>query len=190
MIEIRFTALPTWAHGETADRRSRFAFSADWDQTRRLLDRELRLLEASDVVLGVAVDQRYIRLDGQLRRGAPAPWHPGVELSFTSGSVARLDPLVRRGLELIDRAGGDVKAARRRAHPDNGGMHEDIAAINVALDLSRLVYATDACVLWRHNVRSIALGLEALRAVDRFGISRRGEQYAGFRGALPVRAGT
>jgi len=37
---------------------------------------------------------------------------------------------------------------------------------------------------WRHNVRSIALGLEALRAVDRYGISRRGEQYAGFRAAL------
>src|SRR5688500_17571774 len=44
----------------------------------------------------------------------------------------------------------------------------------------RLVYATDVCVHWEDNVRSIALGLEALRAVDRFGISRRGEQYAGF----------
>ena len=35
-----------------------------------------------------------------------------------------------------------------------------------------------------HNLRSIALGLKALRAVDRYGVSRRGEQYAGFRAAL------
>lgn len=48
----------------------------------------------------------------------------------------------------------------------------------------RLVYHTDTCVRWRHNVRSIALGLEALRAVDRYGISYSGEQYAGFK-ALP-----
>lgn len=45
----------------------------------------------------------------------------------------------------------------------------------------RLVYATDACRHWDDNVRSIALGLEALRAVDRFGITRRGEQYAGWK---------
>jgi hypothetical protein len=45
----------------------------------------------------------------------------------------------------------------------------------------RLVYATDVCSWWEHNVRSIALGLEALRAVDRYGITRRGEQYAGWR---------
>lgn len=37
---------------------------------------------------------------------------------------------------------------------------------------------------WQANVRAIALSLEALRAVDRHGVTRRGEQYAGF-GALP-----
>lgn len=45
----------------------------------------------------------------------------------------------------------------------------------------RLVYATDTCERWEHNVRSIALGLEALRAVDRYGITRQGEQYAGWK---------
>lgn len=38
---------------------------------------------------------------------------------------------------------------------------------------------------WQINVRAIALGLEALRAVDRYGITERGEQYAGFK-ALPA----
>ena len=37
---------------------------------------------------------------------------------------------------------------------------------------------------WRANVRAIALGLEALRKIDRYGIGSGGEQYTGF-GALP-----
>lgn len=44
-----------------------------------------------------------------------------------------------------------------------------------------LRYATDAHAYWQHNVRAIALGLEALRAVDRYGITRSGEQYTGWR---------
>lgn len=34
---------------------------------------------------------------------------------------------------------------------------------------------------WRDNVRALALGLRSLRAVDRYGITKRGEQYAGWR---------
>lgn len=37
---------------------------------------------------------------------------------------------------------------------------------------------------WQANVRAIALGLEALRKVDRYGIARGGEQYRGWK-ALP-----
>jgi hypothetical protein len=44
-----------------------------------------------------------------------------------------------------------------------------------------LSYATDAYEWWQHNVRAIALSLEALRAVDRYGVSKSGEQYAGWR---------
>jgi hypothetical protein len=38
---------------------------------------------------------------------------------------------------------------------------------------------------WQQNVRAIALSLEALRKVDRYGVSRRGEQYRGWK-ALPT----
>ena len=38
---------------------------------------------------------------------------------------------------------------------------------------------------WQANVRAIALGLEALRKVDRYGIARSGEQYRGWN-ALPA----
>jgi hypothetical protein len=43
-----------------------------------------------------------------------------------------------------------------------------------------LRYWTDIFWQWRANVRAIALGLEALRAVDRYGITQRGEQYTGW----------
>lgn len=44
-----------------------------------------------------------------------------------------------------------------------------------------LKYASDTFDDWQANVRAIALGLEALRRVDRYGITRRGEQYTGWR---------
>lgn len=34
---------------------------------------------------------------------------------------------------------------------------------------------------WQANLRAIALGLEALRKVERYGIAERGQQYAGYR---------
>lgn len=34
---------------------------------------------------------------------------------------------------------------------------------------------------WQDNVRAIALALQALRAVDRYGVTKRGEQYAGWK---------
>lgn len=44
-----------------------------------------------------------------------------------------------------------------------------------------LTYATDQFTAWQDNVRAIALGLEALRAVDRYGITKNAEQYAGWK---------
>lgn len=41
---------------------------------------------------------------------------------------------------------------------------------------------------WQHNARAIALTLEALRAVDRYGATSKGEQYRGFK-ALPAGSG-
>lgn len=51
-----------------------------------------------------------------------------------------------------------------------------------------LRYATDEFTDWQDNLRAIALGLEALRKVDRYGITRGGEQYRGF-AALPAGSG-
>jgi len=48
-----------------------------------------------------------------------------------------------------------------------------------------LKYATDVFSEWKDNLRAIALGLEALRKVDRYGITKKGEQYTGWK-ALPA----
>lgn len=71
--------------------------------------------------------------------------------------------------------------ARQPQHP----------GVRVAFDSKHgpLTYATDAYERqygfglqgWQANVRAIALGLEALRAVDRYGVTRRGEQYTGWK---------
>lgn len=47
-----------------------------------------------------------------------------------------------------------------------------------------LKYTADKFATWIENLRAIALGLEALRKVDRYGMTSRGEQYAGWK-ALP-----
>jgi hypothetical protein len=44
-----------------------------------------------------------------------------------------------------------------------------------------LSYPCDTFTDWHDNLRAIALALEALRKVDRYGVTRRGEQYAGFK---------
>lgn len=54
-----------------------------------------------------------------------------------------------------------------------------------------LIYATDrygwnyndqpVAEGWKQNLRAIALGMEALRRVERYGIASRGEQYRGYR---------
>lgn len=41
---------------------------------------------------------------------------------------------------------------------------------------------------WKHNLRAIALGLEALRKVDRYGIGQAGAQYTGY-AELPAGGG-
>lgn len=47
-----------------------------------------------------------------------------------------------------------------------------------------LSYPCDTFNAWEGNLRAIALALEHLRAVDRYGVTQRGEQYRGWT-ALP-----
>lgn len=84
------------------------------------------------------------------------------------------------------RLDGQIRADARPWHP----------GVILAFDSKHgpLKYATDIFTAWQHNVRAIALGLEALRKVDRYGITRRGEQYTGWKAlgagiAMPASGG-
>ncbi|RFA12138.1 hypothetical protein B7R22_17050 [Subtercola boreus] len=46
--------------------------------------------------------------------------------------------------------------------------------------LGALSYPCDTFTTWQDNLRAIALALEALRKVDRYGVTKHGEQYRGF----------
>lgn len=94
----------------------------------------------------------------------------GHELGFLDGRNVVIGAALRE--QDIRRDGLPRADARAPMHP----------GVELSFDSrhGRLTYATDTCERWEHNVRSIALGLQGLRAVDRYGITRTGEQYAGW----------
>lgn len=75
----------------------------------------------------------------------------------------------------------------------DGGVYAKARIQNSAVILEckvgadRLSFPCDCFNWWEDNVRAIALALEALRKVDRYGV-RAGKQYEGFK-ALPSGAG-
>lgn len=115
---------------------------------------------------------------------------------FTAGWSDTLDLLLRevdmlRGKNLV--LGVDVPEADFKL---NGELRARAKAATPAVEVAfeskhgPLIYRCDRyngtpwgnkMELWQHNVRAIALGLEALRAVDRYGITHTAEQYAGFK---------
>ena len=78
------------------------------------------------------------------------------------------------------RLDGCPRADRRARHPG--------VALAFESKWGPLKYATDEFYDWQDNLRAIALSMEALRKVDRYGVSKRGEQYRGWR-ALPAASG-
>ena len=70
------------------------------------------------------------------------------------------------------RRDGQVRANSRPRSP----------AVRLLFDLpdGTMALGCDKFTDWQDNVRAIALGLQALRLVDRYGISQAGEQYKGY----------
>lgn len=115
----------------------RSPFDSSWSSTLQLLARELRHLEATNVIVEVDTLPGSIRLDGQLYANAKVH-SPAVRLHFDS---------------------------------KHGHINQQ----------------TDAFSTWQDNVRAIALGLEALRKIERYELGRGDEQYHGY---LALEAGT
>lgn len=70
------------------------------------------------------------------------------------------------------------------ARPDHPGV-----ILSLESKWGPLRYPCDTFDDWQDNLRAIALALEALRKVDRYGVTKRGEQYAGWK-ALPPAGGS
>lgn len=129
------------------DERRPSQFSADWNDTLKLLAREVELLGGDDISIELEVLPGAIRLDGLALKANQHPASPAVIVSFETD-------------------------------------HGTLTYPNDALDSP--TYSRSAG--WRHNVRGIALTLEGLRAIERYGASDRGQQYAGY-AALPAGSG-
>lgn len=106
-----------------------------------------------------------------------APWRSTVTLLSRELRMLR----ARNVVMLIDfreqdlRLDGMPRADRRAQSP---GIVLSMHAAGVGHDLRYEVNTFDD---WQDNVRAVALGLESLRAVDRYGITKSGEQYAGWK---------
>lgn len=115
---------------------------------------------------------------------------------FTAGYDNTLN-ILRRELDYLDASGPAViQVVTRNGAGDlrrDGALRMDARIQHPGVRLSflsdrlgQLTYATDVFTDryrtpgWINNLRAIALGLESLRAVDRYGITRSGEQYKGW----------
>ncbi|WP_234797266.1 molecular chaperone DnaJ [Mycobacteroides chelonae] len=66
---------------------------------------------------------------------------------------------------------------RANARPEHPGVILNITTAHKG----HLRFPCDRFKDWHDNLRAIALALEALRKVDRYGVTQHGEQYAGWR---------
>lgn len=120
------------------------------------------------------------------RPGSPfhAPYAKTLELlDFELDQLDAVDVFLQ-----VETQGGNLRVdgqLRADARVDHPGV-----ILTIETDkLGTLIYETDrfgrswrsGSVAWQENLRAIALGLEALRKVERYGIARRGQQYAGYR---------
>ena len=138
---LKYTTRPlsdqTWMK---PGRRKASAFSATWSATLQLLEREIKMLDGTMVVIEVDVREDQLRLDGMIKANATAA-SPAARVAFDS----------KHGPMLF-------QCDRYKTGPYQNKM-----------------------LPWQHNVRAIALTMEALRAAERHEAIDSGQQYTGFR---------
>lgn len=112
------------------------------------------------------------------RRASPfkADYRSTVDLLEAELVAVRAQAIVlQRAISKEDmRLDGQIRSGARIEHPG-------VILSFTSSKIGKVRFACDRFVKWQDNVRAIALGMEALRKVDRYGITSDGEQYAGFR---------
>jgi hypothetical protein len=130
-------------------------------------------------------------------RTRPSTWKP-KRSPFKGHNWSRIE---KELLEEIARINGrDITIALDIRNPghfrSDGGIRADARPVTSAVVVSftrpdgrRLVFPCDAYAFWQDNIWAIRLSLEALRAVDRHGVTAGDQQYEGF-AALPPGGGS
>lgn len=126
--------------------------------------------------------------------GVASPFE--ASLSATLETLAReLDQLAAKTIVL--QVGYRERDLRLDGMPRaDAKMQHDAVALSFESKWGPLRYATNEFtqrwyrgqIGWQANLRAIALAMEALRKVDRYGVSKRGEQYRGWQ-AIPMKTG-
>lgn len=116
--------------------------------------------------------------------------------------VSRFKSRLQKTLDLLDHELWELDAEdvviqayldRNKIRQD-GMMRADAQPVRPGVILSfaskhgNLMYPCDTFSTWTDNLRAIAMALESLRRVDRYGVTRRAEQYRGWQ-QLPSPSG-
>ena len=133
------------------------------------------------------VDRSWIGT--QPRRGSQftATWSSTLDLLehevYSLQRVGMADPVLMMDITEADlRLDGQVRANARPATNAVALSFDSIRGpLTFRCDRYEGTPYGNKMKVWQHNVRAIALSLEALRSVDRYGATSTGEQYAGWR---------
>lgn len=161
MIELAFRRIDVWPGKLRGDeQRERTPFRSTWTSTLELLETELRALRVDRAMIQMALRPQDFRVDGSVKANAK-PDHPGIILTFEHPKIGPLS-------YPCDRYSGASVWLPRTESNGNGERRRMIEG-------------------WQANVRAVALTLQALRAVDRYGATMNDQQYTGWAQLGPAR---
>lgn len=118
------------------------------------------------------------------------PTKPGARrrAPFKAKSISRLDLLERelnhlQAKDIVVQAYLTLNDIRNDGWPRSGARPTSPGVIVTFQNNKKeqFSYPCDSYLDWNDNLYAIALSLEALRAVDRYGVTRGNEQYQGFK---------
>lgn len=119
--------------------------------------------------------------------GVPTPPHARQRSRFAAPYTKTVKELARE-LEAIGAKNVVILADCDESELRRDGMIRSDARLRgpgiiVCMDskYGPLKYPCDKFTQWESNLRAIALSMEALRKVDRYGVTKRGEQYTGWK---------
>lgn len=118
--------------------------------------------------------------------GTPTPTHKRIRTPFRAAYSKTLDKLEHE-LNRIHAQHITIEAYFRREQIRNDGWplsralpSEPGVIVSFTGKTGELSFPCDRYKSWEDNLRAIALALQALRAVDRYGVTQHAEQYKGW----------